>query len=189
MLWRGRLSAAARRAIPEPWSRMKITSRAGIAPATKSPRQPKMWKDQPVDDRRQQKSEGVALLQNPGEKAARLCRQRFHQERSAEAPLAAHPDSEKRAQDQEDREIRRERGQQFDRRIKDDVDHQRNATPESVAQKSEEQRAQRPEHQGEHAGERDFRNCSARTPVRRPRKRTSAKRNRARPAPSQGNRR
>ena len=116
-----------------------------------------MRKDEPVDDRRQQKSEGVTLLENAGEKAARLGRQCFHQERSAEAPLATHADSEKRAQDQEDGEIRRERGQEFDHGIKNDVDHQRNATSESVAQESEEQRTQRPEHQGEHARERDFR--------------------------------
>ena len=54
-------------------------------------------------------------------------------ERHACGPLAAHADSEERAQDQKDGEIRRERGQELDRGIKNDVDHERNAPPEPVA--------------------------------------------------------
>ena len=83
-------------------------------------------------------------------------RQRFHCERRAEPPFTAHADSEKRAQYQENGEVRRERSQQFHYRIKNDVGHERNAPAESVAEPTEDERTDRPHHQRERDRERDF---------------------------------
>ena len=72
-----------------------------------------MRKDQPVNDRREQKTKGVTLLQNPGGQPAGLRRQGFHRERGAQSPLAAHPNAVERAEDEKDGVVRRKRGQQF----------------------------------------------------------------------------
>src|SRR6202011_3763653 len=95
------------------------------------------------------------------EKPAGLGWKRFHRERRAESPLAAHADSKKRAQDQEDREIRREGSEQLHHRIKDDVGHERNATAELVAEPTKHESANRPHHQCERDGESNFRNAPA----------------------------
>src|SRR5213595_133799 len=85
----------------------------------KQPAPPENWEDDPVNQRGQEIPKGVALLQNSGEQTTRGRWQRFHCERCTQAPFAAHPDPEKGAQQQKRPEIRRERGQQFDDRIKD----------------------------------------------------------------------
>ena len=92
-----------------------------------------MRKHDPVDQRRQQIPDGVALLQNSGEQSAGLRGQRFHRERCAQAPFPAHADAEEGAQDQENGKVRSERGQQFHDRVENDIDHQGNAAAELVA--------------------------------------------------------
>ena len=119
-----------------------------------------MRENQPVNNCREKKSESIPLLKNAGEKSARFRRQRLHRERCAESPFATHADAKQRAKDQEHGEIGRESGEQFDHRIEDDVDHQRDPASESIAQESEEQCTHWAHHEGEHAGEGDFRNCS-----------------------------
>ena len=86
--------------------------------------------------------------------------QRFHRERRTQAPFAAHPDPEQGPQQQKRPEIRRERSQQFDDRIKNDVDHQRDATAESIAQPSEDERTDRAHHQRHSDGEGDLLDAS-----------------------------
>src|SRR5262249_5717103 len=90
-----------------------------------------------------------------------LSRQRFHRQRSAESPLASHSDPEQPAQNQKDREIRRERREQFHDRIENNVGHQRNAPAEFVAPPTEDERADRPHHQRQRDRKRDFRNALA----------------------------
>ena len=74
---------------------------------------PKYRKHNPIDESGQQITKGIALLQNSRKQAARRRGQRLHRERSAESPFAAHPDAKERAQNQEDSEIRRKGGEQF----------------------------------------------------------------------------
>ncbi len=93
------------------------------------------------------------MLQNSGEQTARERWQRFHRERRPQAPFAAHPDPEQSAQQQKCRKIRRERGQQFDDRIKNDVNHERNAAAKSIAQPSKDEGTERAHHQGDGDGE------------------------------------
>jgi hypothetical protein len=95
-------------------------------------------------------------LENAGEQAACFCRQGFHQKRRAQPPFASHADAKQGPQNQEHGKTRRERGEHFDHRIKNDVRHQRNSASEAVAQESKEQRADWAEHEGQHAGESDF---------------------------------
>src|ERR1700675_1753565 len=120
-----------------------------------------MRKDNPIDQRSEQITDRVTLLKNSREKPAGLGWKRFHRERRAESPLAAHADSKKRAQDQEDREIRREGSEQLHHRIKDDVGHERNATAELVAEPTKDECANRPHHQCERDCESDFRDAPA----------------------------
>ena len=65
---------------------------------------------QSIDDRGEEIAGRVTRLQEPGHEAARLRRYRFHGQRRADAPFAAHRDAEYRAQDQERRQARREAG-------------------------------------------------------------------------------
>src|SRR5438067_13618411 len=95
---------------------------------------PKNWKDDPVNQRGKEVAESIALLQNSGEQTARWGWQRFHRERRTQAPFAAHPDPEQGPQQQKRCEIRGERSQQFDDRMKNNVDHQRNASAKSIDQ-------------------------------------------------------
>ena len=89
-----------------------------------------------------------------------MCWQRFHRERRTQAPFAAHPDPEQGPQQQKRSEIRRERSQQFDDRIKNDVDHQRNATAKSIAEPSKDECPERAHHQRDGDGEGDLRDGS-----------------------------
>src|SRR6476659_7813810 len=117
---------------------------------------PENWEDAPVNQCGKEIAEGVALLQNSGEQTARWGWQRFHGERRTQAPFAAHPDPEQGTQQKKRREIRRERSQQFDDRIKNDVDHQRKAAAKSIAQPSENERADRAHHQRQSDSEGDL---------------------------------
>src|SRR6266576_2137834 len=122
----------------------------------KQPAPPENWKNAPVNQCGQEIAEGVALLQNSREQTARLRRQRFHGERRAQAPFAAHSDPEQGAQQKKGCEIRGERGQQFDDRIKNNVDHQRNASATSIAQPAKDEGTERAHHQGDGDGEGDL---------------------------------
>src|SRR6266513_4482562 len=121
---------------------------------------PEHWEDAPVNQCGKEVAESIALLQNSGEQTARWGWQRFHRERRAQAPFAAHPDPEQGPQQQKRPEIGRERSQQFDDRIKNDVDHQRDAAAKSIAEPSKDECAERAHHQGESDGEGNLRNSS-----------------------------
>src|SRR5437588_5371107 len=105
---------------------------------------PENWKDDPVNQCGQEIPKSVALLQNSGEQTTRGRWQRFHREGCTQAPFATHPDPEQGTQQQKRRKIRRERSQQLDDRIKNDVDHKRNAAAESIAQPSKDEGTERP---------------------------------------------
>src|SRR6266513_2077886 len=117
---------------------------------------PEHWEDAPVNQCGKEVAESIALLQNSGEQTARWGWQRFHRERCAQAPFAAHSDPEQGAQQQKRCEIRGERGQQFDDRIKNNVDHQRNASAKSIAQPSKDEGTERAHHQSDGNGEGDL---------------------------------
>ncbi len=86
--------------IPAPWCGYK-------APTARAARRSRTWDaipklaEQSRGNRRQQISDRIAALQNPAEHSAPAHRRRFHRQRSAHAPLAAHADAEKSAQNQE----------------------------------------------------------------------------------------
>src|SRR5437763_4306329 len=117
---------------------------------------PENWEDAPVNQCGKEIAESIALLQNSGEQTPRWGWQSFHRERCAQAPLAAHPDPEQGPQQQKRPEIRGEGSQQFDDRIKNDVNHQRNASAKSIAQPSKDEGTERAHHQGESDGEGDL---------------------------------
>src|SRR5260370_32504842 len=114
----------------------------------------------PVNERGEQNTNGIALLQNSGEQTTCRRRQRFHCQGSAESPFAAHANSEECAQNQKDGKIRSKRRKQFNNRIKNDVRHQRDAPAEFVAEQTEDKRTQRAHHQCQRNSECDFRNRS-----------------------------
>lgn len=74
---------------------------------------PMCWRNDIVCGGRQDKPNRITLLQKPAEDAAMFCRNFFHRQRDANAPLTAHHDSEDPAQDQKDRKIWREPGAQL----------------------------------------------------------------------------
>src|SRR6478672_7560129 len=117
---------------------------------------PENGKNDPVNQRGQEIAEGIALLQNSREQTTRLRRQRFHRERCTKTPFATHPDPEQGPQQQKRREIRGERGQQFDDRIKNNVDHQRYASSKSIAQPSKDEGTEWAHHQGDGDGKGDL---------------------------------
>src|SRR6266446_5688826 len=117
---------------------------------------PENWEDAPVNQCGKEIAESIALLQNSGEQTPRWGWQSFHRERRTQAPFAAHPDPEQGPQQQKRPEIRGERGQQFDDRIKNDVDHQRNAATKSIAQPSKDEGTERAHHQSDGDGEGDL---------------------------------
>ena len=96
-----------------------------------------------IHNGRQQVTECVSLLQNPGKQSARFRRQGFHRQRRPEPPFTAHADSIKRAENQQCCVVRRKGRKQFNERIKDNVDHERDAPPESIAKESKDERANR----------------------------------------------
>ena len=83
---------------------------------------------------------------------ARLRRNGFHRERAAKAPFAAHGDAEQRAQDQKDREVRRESGKRAEDRIAEDIQHQRRLASPSVAEPAEDEGADEPHRQRQEQG-------------------------------------
>src|SRR5438093_1236531 len=88
-------------------------------------------------------------------------RQRFHRQRCSQAPFAAHPDSKKGAQKQKSCEIRGKGCEQFNNRIEHDVDHERDATTESVTEPAKDKRAQWAHHQRKSDRKSNLRDCLA----------------------------
>ncbi len=111
--------------------------------------------EQAVDDRGEEEAGRIARLQQARDQPARLGRDRFHGERRADAPFAAHGDTEEGAQDQQRREIGREAGSEIEYRVEDDVDHQGRPPPEMIGRPAEDQRTERAHAQGQRDGERD----------------------------------
>ncbi len=105
-----------------------------------------------VDDRGEKISSRIARLQQAGDEAAGLRRNRFHRQRGADAPLAAHGDAVDRAQHQERGQARREAGGELDHRIEQHVDHQGRAPAEAVRGPAEDEGAQRPHRQRQQNG-------------------------------------
>ena len=103
--------------------------------------------EQPIGDRGGQEAGRVAALQNPRHHTARLRRDGFHCQRAAKAPLATHGDAKQRAQDQKDREIRREGGERPEDRIAENVKHERRLAAPPVAETAEDERADEPHRQ------------------------------------------
>jgi hypothetical protein len=104
--------------------------------------------DEEERDRGQQIARRISFLQQSREKAARLRRHTLERKCGADAPLAAHRDTEQCAQYKKRREVRREARCKFEPRIQEDVDHQRTLASETVRELTEDQRAQWPKHQG-----------------------------------------
>ena len=98
-------------------------------------------KDKVETTRRQKIAESISLLQNARKKPAQPWRNLFHGERGTHAPLSAHADPEQSAQHQKSSETVRETRGDLDRRVKNQVDHQRNAASVTVGQQSENERA------------------------------------------------
>src|SRR5439155_16852683 len=119
---------------------------------------PENWKDDPVNQRGQEIPKGVALLQTSVEQTTGGRWQRFHRERRPQPPFTAHPNAEQGAQQQKRPEIRREGSQQFDDRIKNDIDHQRDAAAKLIAEPSKDECPEWTHHQSESDGERNLRN-------------------------------
>ena len=106
--------------------------------------------------RRKQVSDRIAALQNSGKDSPPPRRHRFHRQRSANAPLAAHADAIERAHHQEKRKIRRESARQLHHGKENHVGHQRNAPAVAVGQQAEDERAHRA-HRQRHEQRRDDR--------------------------------
>ena len=107
--------------------------------------------------RGEQVAQRVALLQNAGDQAAKPRRNLLHRQRRAHAPLAAHADSEERAQDQERPVAGRECGGDLDHGIEHEIDHERQAPAIAVGEKPEKKCADGPENQRHRDGERHLR--------------------------------
>src|SRR5207302_8906952 len=97
--------------------------------------------DKPVRPRRQQESQRVALLQQSGNQPPPFCGDGFHVTRSSHATLASHSDDIEQAQDKKDPIVRSESGENFNQRVIQDVDNQRNAPPVAIRQQTEDNRS------------------------------------------------
>ena len=117
--------------------------------------------EQAVGDRGEQEAGGIAALQQAGDEAARLRRNRLHRQRTAEAPFAAHRDAEQRAQGEEHPQARREGGERADHGIADDVEHQRRLASPSVADLAEDEGADEAHRQRQEQGVGDLRHLDA----------------------------
>ena len=124
--------------------------------------------EQAVDDRGEQEAAGVAGLQQARDRSARVRRDRFHDQRTAQSPFAAHGDAEQGAQDEENCEVGRKRRRRADDGIAEDVDHQRRLAADPVADLAEDEGAD--ETHGERQEQRigDFGNVDAESPWRCP---------------------
>ncbi len=137
------------------FARMKSESSAGAPPRKKSARHPNRGNTNPVGDRREEKTAGVAFLEKPREKSPPARRNRFHRERSSHAPLAAHADPVEQSENEKDRVSRRESGKHLDDRIEQNVQHERNPPPVPVGHQAEEERADGAHGKARRQGERD----------------------------------
>ncbi len=92
------------------------------------------------------------MLQNAGCQAAEFGRNFFHGQRRAYAPFASHADSKESAQGQERPVAGRECGCDFDQRVEDEVDHERQAPAIAVGEQAEKKCADRAKYQRESDG-------------------------------------
>jgi hypothetical protein len=92
---------------------------------------------QAVDHRGEQIARRVAGLQQSRHQPARLGRDALDGEGSADAPFAAHGDAVDGAQDEQRAERGRKAGSEFDRRVANDVHHQRRPAAVAVGGKPE----------------------------------------------------
>src|SRR5260370_34453852 len=102
-------------------------------------------------------SGGVAMMEKAAEQAAQTRRLLRHRELRADAPLAAHPDAEQRAQHQECGVVGREPAQHFHNGIEDEIEHQRQTPAVAIGHKSEEERAYWPERERDGGSKRHLR--------------------------------
>ena len=100
-------------------------------------------KHDPIHNCRQQITECVSLLQNSGKQSTCFGRQSFHRQRRPKSPFTAHADSIKRAKNQQRCVVGRKRREQFHERIKNDVDHERDAPPKPIAEQTKDERPHR----------------------------------------------
>ncbi len=96
-----------------------------------------------IDDGSDQIAARISRLQDARHEAARLGRNRFHCERGADAPFAAHGDAEERAQDEEHGETAGEAGRESEHRVAQDVGHQRRTPAVAVGGAAEDEGADR----------------------------------------------
>src|SRR5204863_418365 len=83
-------------------------------------------------------------LQQPRKNAAVLDGHLLHDERSADAPLGTHPDSEQSTKNAERDVVRGQSRQHLDDRKEHQIEHQRQPAPVAVGDKAEAERADRP---------------------------------------------
>ena len=136
-------------------------------------------KQEAKSGRRQNRSEGVALLQDAGESPAPFFGQCFKGQCRTDAPLAAHRDAKERAQNQQHVHRGREGAGQFNDRKTEDVGDQNRAAPVPVGEHAEDQRADRPEslrqkHGAEHVGRLGMEICCNRLDAKDQKKKVEA---------------
>ncbi len=83
------------------WTRINTVSNAGTMLRKNMGRQPQWGKTVQNATGREQIPDGIALLQNSGKSPAPPRRDRFHRQRSAQSPIAAHADAEEQTQQEE----------------------------------------------------------------------------------------
>ncbi len=107
-----------------------------------------MREQQAEHHRGEQIATRIAGLQDARYEPARFRRNALHRQRGTHAPLAAHGDAEQGAQHQQHGQAGRKAGEQFDDRIRDDVDHQGRPTSDLVGESPEYQCAHGAHKQG-----------------------------------------
>ena len=104
-------------------------------------------KQQRISCRSHQIPDGIALLQQAGEKSAIFLRQRLEHQRRAHAPLAAHRDAKQRPQDEQRVHRSGKSARQFQQRVARDIEHQRRTPPKPVGHHAKDESADRAKHE------------------------------------------
>jgi hypothetical protein len=110
---------------------------------------------QPIDDRREEITGRITRLEEAGDEAARLRWNRFHRQRGADAPFAAHGDAEQGAQDKKRRKVGRKARSEFERGKKQHVYHQDRPAPPTIGGTAEQVGSDRAHRQSQKDGEGD----------------------------------
>ena len=127
--------------------RMYSASSAGTAPSQNIHRQPNVGSTKSRGHGSQQISHGISALQNSAENPSPTSGRRFHCERSAHSPLAAHADSKYRAQNEENCVIWRKSAEDLDHRKINDIGHEGNPAAVAVREETKQQCSDRPKRQ------------------------------------------